>query len=169
MSWSADSGSVTADSATALADGAGSGSSGGRAIVTPNGGLAELARRIFPQGAAFSLVAYTNTPASLGSAAVAADLVQPPLAAGYAPITLVPARWNVDAAGVTTYTEPDGSTGFLGDPTWFATGSWGSNAVTGIAMVFGSILFQARDLQLAFVAAAGQKLRINLQDLLSSP
>lgn len=119
---------------------------------TPSNGLDEIGRRVYVDGADFTLVAYTNAADSLGSTTVTADLVQPTSANGYAPITLN-GTWST-SAGVVTYSHPD-------NPTWSATGSW-SGVVRGVAIVSGAIVMHFKDLDSAFTAANGKKLAVDL-------
>lgn len=127
---------------------------------TPNGGLQEIGERVYVNGADFSLVAYTNSPDSLGANTVAADLVQPTVANGYAPITLN-GTWAVDANGVVTYDH--GTPDF---PTWTASGTW-SAPVTGVAIISGSRVIHFRDVNDSggtWVAANGRKLAVDISD-----
>ena len=130
---------------------------------TPNGGLAELGERAYVNGADFTLVAYTNTPNSLGPTTVAADLVQPTEANGYAPIVLN-GTWAVDATGIVTYDHGGGT-----NPTWTATGTW-SAPVTGAALLYGSRVVHFRDFDdigSTWSAADGRKLAVAIVDLLA--
>lgn len=128
---------------------------------SPAAGRSEMARRIYVSGAALALVAYTNPANSLGDTTVMSDLSQPPLANGYAPISLLPAGWNV-VNGVATYAVAGG-----GDPVWICTAAWGGGiTVFGSAVVFGSIVMHFKDNAAPFVALAGKKLAITLADLL---
>ena len=124
---------------------------------TPIGGLSEIAERVYVNGADFTLVAYTNTPNSLGPTTVAADLTQPASANGYAPI-LMTGTWS-ELNGVISYDH-----GGV-DPEWIASGSWGS-AVTGVAMIIGSRVQHFHDLPTAWTAAAGRKLRVAIRNLI---
>lgn len=133
---------------------------------TPNGGLAEITERVYVNGADLTLVAYANAQDSLGPNTVAADLVQPTVAAGYAPITLN-GVWATDN-GVVTYTHPAGpSADAVGNPTWFASGAW-SAPVTGVAVIFGSRVVHFMDHRdgggsaISFTAAAGKRLTVDL-------
>lgn len=127
---------------------------------TPLAGRNELARRSYVIGADCALVAYMNPALSLDDNTVMADLMQPPLANGYAPIILSKANYSVDAA-VVTYIDPT-----TGNPEWAATGPWGSNPVNGIAMVFGSVVLHFMDLSQPFIAAAGKRLAGAIADLI---
>ena len=104
---------------------------------TPRGGLDEIAERTYVNGADFTLVAYTNTPNSLGDDSVAADLVQPPEENGYAPVVLNGVWASED--GVVTYDH-----GTPDDPGWVATGPW-SAPVTGAALIYGTRLVHFKD------------------------
>jgi hypothetical protein len=123
---------------------------------TPNNGLDEIARRVYVNGASFTLVAYTNAADSLSAATVTADLTQPTSSNGYAPITLS-GTWST-SGGVVTYTHP-------GNPTWSATGSW-SGVVRGVAIVSGAIVMHFKDLDTAFTAANGKKLAVDLSQVI---
>jgi hypothetical protein len=111
---------------------------------TPTEGLEYASALVY--GSQLSLVCYTNTADSLGAATVYANLTQPAVANGYAPITL---------DGDWTFT--DGTVSYLKDaanPRWTCTGTW-SATVTGVAMVdisAGKIL-HFRDNAIPFVAA----------------
>lgn len=126
--------------------------------ITPIAGLTELALRAYVEGAAFTLVLYTNAANSLFAGMLAADLVQPPLANGYGPIVMN-GQWTV-VNGIATYIHTTG-----GDPTFSSSGSWGSDAI-GAAMVFGAAVIHARDNTHPFTAAAGKKLAINISNLI---
>lgn len=128
---------------------------------TPKGGLSELAERVYVNGADFTLVAYTNTPNSLGDDSVAADLVQPTVANGYGPITLN-GTWSV-TDGIVEYDH-----GTPDNPTWTATGTW-SAPVTGAAIIYGTRLVHFRDYNDAggsWVAANGRKLAVDITNML---
>lgn len=138
---------------------------------TPNGGLDEIAERVYVNGSDFTLVAYTNEHDSLGADTVTADLVQPDEENGYAPIVL-DGNWSA-SNGVTTYTHPAGPEADPnGNPTWFASDAW-SAPVTGVAIVSGSRVlhfFDHRDGSgdpTTFVAAAGKRLTVDLATLLA--
>lgn len=118
---------------------------------TPSAGLDLIATRVFVDGADYSLVAYTNTADSLGTATVAADLTQP-TGGGYAPITLN-GTWS-SSGGVVTYSHP-------GNPYWIASGTWSAD-VTGVAIIYGSVVQHFKDLDTPFVAAANKKLEVDL-------
>ncbi len=123
----------------------------------PNSGLEEFARRVFVSGAAVSLVAYINAPDSLNATStVAADLVQPTVLNGYAPITLIPASWS-PTNGIAVYS---------GNTQWSATGGW-SAPVNGYALVYGTACLGFKDLASPFVANNGAKLRPDLLTLLT--
>jgi len=126
---------------------------------TPFGGLDEIAKRIYIDGADFDLVLYTNTPNSLGDSTVTADLVQP-TGPGYAPITLngVWSRLN----GLVTYDH-----GTPDNPMWTAGGAW-SAPVTGAAMISGATVVHFKDYNDAggnWVAANGKKLAVDITNL----
>ena len=130
---------------------------------TPNGGLVEIGERVYVNGADLTLVAYTNSPDSLGAATVAADLVQPAEANGYAPI-LLDGTWSVDSNGIVTYLHAGGLS-----PTWSATGTW-SAPVTGAAIIIGARVLHFRDLDDAggnWQAQAGRKLAVNITDTIA--
>jgi hypothetical protein len=124
---------------------------------TPNDGLDDLATLAYVSGA-LTLIAYTNTPDSLGPTSVFADLNQPVETAGYAPITLDGTWTAVD--GVVTYLHSTPT-----NPFWLALGSW-SAPVTGVAICRGSVLRHFKDLGSAFSAAAGKKLEVDLNSVL---
>jgi hypothetical protein len=128
---------------------------------SPKAGRSEIGRRVYVQGAACALVAYTNAPNSLGDNTVSADLTQPSLANGYAPITLAQAGWTTDTNGVDTYLDPATSA----DPIWICQADWGVT-VNGVAMVFGATVMHFVDLAVPFVATRGKKLAITLANLL---
>lgn len=127
---------------------------------SPKAGRSEIARRVYPQGGACSFVCYTNPQNSLGDDTLAADLTQPPLANGYAPITLAQIGWSV-ANGVATYLDPATSS----DPIWICTADWGVT-VNGVAMVFGATVMHFKDLVVPFTATRGKKLAETLANLL---
>lgn len=138
---------------------------------TPNGGLNEIAERVYVNGADFTLVAYTNAQNSLGANTVAADLTQPTQANGYAPIVLN-GTWSV-TNGVLSYAHPAGpNTDSLGNPGWFPSGVW-SAPVTGVALISGSRVmhfFDHRDgngVAASFTAAAGKRFVVDLATLLA--
>lgn len=127
---------------------------------TPNGGLDEIAERVYVNGADLTLVAYTNTPDSLGPTSVAADLVQPTQTNGYAPITLN-GTWAT-SSGIITYDH-----GTPDNPQWEASGAW-SAAVTGVAIITGSRIMHFRDYDDSggsWTAAAGRKLAVDITNL----
>lgn len=126
---------------------------------TPLGGLDEIGKRVYIDGPDLSLVAYTNTADSLTSATVAADLTQPTVANGYAPITL-DGTWS-RTNGVVTYVHSTPT-----NPTWTASGTW-SATVTGVAVVYGTVVMHFKDLTSAFTAAAGKKLAVDLSTVVS--
>lgn len=130
---------------------------------TPRGGLSEIAKRVFIDGPDYTLVAYTNAPNSLGPDSVAADLVQPTEANGYAPITLN-GTWN-EVNGVVEYDHGGGNT----HPEWTASGTW-SAPVTGVAIVYGTRIQHFMDYDQvgsgSWIAAAGRKLRVRIADVL---
>ncbi len=130
---------------------------------TPNGGLQEIAERTYIQGADFTLVAYTNSPNSLGPDTEAADLVQPTEANGYAPI-LLNGAWSVSENGIVTYDH-----GTPDNPTWTATGTW-SAPVTGVAIIGADRCIHFRDFNDAgdsWIAAAGRKLSVQIQEIIA--
>jgi len=129
---------------------------------TPNAGLVEIGERVYVNGADLTLVAYTNSPDSLGAATVAADLVQPAEANGYAPI-LLDGTWSVDSNGIVTYLDGGLS------PGWTASGTW-SAPVTGVAIITGTRVLHFRDLDDAgssWVAEDGRKLVVNITDTIA--
>ena len=129
---------------------------------TPNGGLVEIGERVYVNGADLTLVAYTNSPNSLGAATVAADLVQPAVANGYAPI-LLDGTWAVDSNGIVTYLDGGQS------PGWTASGTW-SAPVTGVAIIIGTRVLHFRDLDdsgSSWVAETGRKLAVNITDTIA--
>jgi hypothetical protein len=127
---------------------------------SPKAGRTEIARRVYVIGPACSLVAYTNAGNSLGDDTLAADLTQPPLANGYAPITLASAGWTA-AAAVATYVDPSTTV----DPIWTCSADWGVT-VNGVAIVFGVTVMHFKDLVSPFAALRGKKLQITLADLI---
>ena len=138
---------------------------------TPNAGLDEIVERAYVNGADFTLVAYTNTPDSLGPNTVTADLTQPTSSNGYAPIVLT-GTWSTNA-GVSAYQHPAGpNADALGNPTWFPSGAW-SAPVTGVALIYGTRVVHFRDHRdaagnpLSFTAAAGKRLTVDLQALVA--
>ena len=120
---------------------------------TPAGGLDDIASLAYVSGA-LTLVAYTNTPNSLGPTTVAADLTQPTIGNNYAPIIL-DGTWS-STGGVITYIHSTPT-----NPGWIATGAW-SATVTGVALIRGAVCRHFKDLASAFTAAAGKKLEIDL-------
>lgn len=138
---------------------------------TPLGGLSEIAKRVYIDGADVTLVAYTNTRNTLSSASVAADLTQPTSTNGYAPI-LLDGTWS-ELDGVATYQHPLGpSTDPTGNPQWHCTGTWSAN-VTGVALIFGTRLLHFKDstdnvgVPQDFVAAAGKNYAVAISNLVS--
>jgi hypothetical protein len=138
---------------------------------TPNGGLAEITKRVYIDGSDLTLVCYTNTADSLGPSTVAANLTQPTVANGYAPIVLT-GTWS-SADGIVTYVHPAGpNADEFGNPAWFPTGSW-SAAVTGVAIIFGTAVLHFMDNRdgagspVTFVAAAGKKFTVDLATVAS--
>lgn len=126
---------------------------------TPLAGRSELARRAYVLGPAIALVAYTNPANSLGDSTVMSDLLQPPLANGYAPIQLS-GTWSI-VNGVATYVHTDGL-----DPGWSCTDDWaGGITAVGAAMVFGVTVIHFKDLAAPFVALKNKKLRISISNL----
>jgi len=122
---------------------------------TPNSGLNQIGAWVYVANA-MSLVCYTNTANSLSDTTVYADLVQPAVANGYAPITLTGANWTV-TNGVMTYNT---------DPQWSATGTWGAT-VTGVAILYSTTLMHFKDLTAPFIAASGGKLKIDLTTIVA--
>ena len=130
---------------------------------SPNGGLDEHAERVYVNGADLTLVAYTNAADSLNETTVAANLVQPTSANGYAPIVLSGTWVTLD--GVVTYTHP-GSTHPDGHPGWTATAAW-SGTVRGVAVIFGTRVMHFKDLTVPFVASNLRKLFVDLATLVA--
>lgn len=127
---------------------------------TPKGGRDEIAERTYVNGADFTLVAYTNTPNSLGDDSVAADLVQPSVANGYAPITLNGVWSSVNGIVEYDHGTPDNAE-------WIATGAW-SAPVTGAAIIYGSRIVHFRDYNDSggsWVASAGRKLQVDITNM----
>jgi hypothetical protein len=125
---------------------------------TPHEGLDYASARVY--GSHLSLVCYSNAADSFGPDTVYADIVQPSVANGYAPITL-------DG----TWSYSDGTVSYLKDgvnPKWTATGTW-SVTVNGIAMVdisSGKIL-HFRDNTVPFTAANLRKLEVDITTLVA--
>ena len=120
----------------------------------------ELADRAYISGADFHLVAYTNTADSLSDTSVYADITEPASANGYAPI-LLDGTWS-STNGVITYVHSTPT-----HPSWAATGGWGAT-VTGVAIVYNSAtLVHWKDLDVAFSAADGKRLEIDLDTVIS--
>lgn len=128
---------------------------------TPNGGLREIGERVYVNGADLSLVAYTNSPGSLGPNTLTADLVQPTVANGYAPVTL-DGTWSIVDPGIVVYEHQVG----VPKVTWTATGTW-SAPVTGVAVISGSRVMHYADLDTAWVAANGRKLAVSVAEVLA--
>jgi hypothetical protein len=127
---------------------------------TPLGGRDEIAERVYVNGADFTLVAYTNTPDSLGDNTVAADLVQPTVMNGYAPITLN-GVWAT-SSGIVTYDH-----GTPDDPGWTASGPW-SAPVTGVALISGSRVVHFKDYNDSggsWTAVDGRKLAVDINNM----
>ncbi len=140
---------------------------------TPRAGLDLIARRVYIEGPALTLLAYTNTPDSLSALTVLAELLQPDPENGYGPLLLTPSGFAT-ADGIVTYTHPAGpNTDAFGRPCWFATGAW-SAAVTGAAIAFGSTVLHFWDLRdangdpMTFYASAGRQLAIDPAMILSA-
>lgn len=131
---------------------------------TPNGGLSEIAKRVYIDGPDVTLVAYTNTPNSLGPNTAAADLTQPTSTNGYAPIPLA-GTWT-ETNGVVEYDHD----GLGGSPEWTPSGPW-SSPVTGIALIYGTRVLHFVDYDQAgsgtWTAAVGRKLRVRIKDVLA--
>lgn len=123
---------------------------------TPAAGLDDIASLAYVSGA-LTLIAYTNAADSLGSSTVAADLTQPNVANGYAPITLN-GTWS-SSGGVLTYIHSTPT-----NPGWIATGTW-SAVVRGVAIIRGSVCRHFKDVS-AFTAAAGKKLEVDLSSVI---
>lgn len=135
---------------------------------SPGRGLQELTERVY-NGPPFTLVCYTNPQDSLGSATLAADLTQPTVANGYAPILLNGTFTHNN--GVVTYQHPPGAnTDENGNPCWFPTGTW-SATVTGVALIYGSRVVHFMDLRdgagnpTTWVAAAGKRFPVDWSEL----
>lgn len=126
---------------------------------TPKEGLDLIADRVYISGADLTLVAYTNAADSLGPDSVYADLTQPTSANGYAPI-LLNGTWS-STDGIVTYVHSTPT-----HPTWSASGSW-SGVVRGVAIVSGTTLVHFKDLDVAFTAANGRKLAVDLDTVLA--
>jgi hypothetical protein len=124
------------------------------------GGLNLIGQRFLLLAADTQLVAYVNAPNSLGDTTVAADLSQPTVANGYAPITLTANRWTC-TNGILTYNTGTG-TGF---PTWSATSTW-SGTVNGTAIISGTTCIAFKDLTTPWSAALNLKLAIDLLTVL---
>lgn len=127
---------------------------------SPKAGRTEIGRRVYVLGGQCSLVAYTNAGNSLGDDTVSADLTQPPLANGYAPIALTPSQWAV-VNGVATWQDASSA-----DPIWTCAADWGVTVI-GAAIVFGVTVMHFKDLVSPFVATRGKKLAITLADLIN--
>lgn len=127
---------------------------------TPKGGRNEIAERSYVSGADYTLVCYRNLANSLNDDSVVADLVQPTVANGYAPIVLN-GTWSV-TNGVASYVHSVNPV----NPTWFASGAWDS-AVNGVAMIYGARIMHFKDIPGGFTAAAGKKLAVAISDLVS--
>jgi hypothetical protein len=128
---------------------------------TTYGGLSEIARRTYVVGDTLALVAYRNSPDSLGLSNIQTDLIQPALSGGYSPIQLN-GQWSV-VNGLSSYVHPGG-----GDPGWQVTASWGVT-VTGIAIVYGSILVHFKDLVAPFDGTLlTNRLNVNVSTLVNS-
>lgn len=130
---------------------------------TPKGGLSEIAKRMYLDGADVTLIAYTNAPNSLGANTAASDLTQPTQAAGYAPI-LLDGIWS-EIDGVATYAHSVADPVLGAKPLWTATGPWNAT-VNGVAMIFGSRVMHFKDNVTPFVAAAGKKLVVDISNLI---
>lgn len=126
---------------------------------TPKEGLDEIADRAYISALDYSLVAYTNTADSLDQDTVYGDLTFPTESNGYAPITLNGTWSSTD--GVLTYVHSTPT-----HPTWTCSGTW-SATVTGVAVVYGTTLMHFKDLAVAFTAADGRKLAVDLDTVLA--
>ena len=127
---------------------------------TPKEGLDLIGERTYVNGADLTLIAYTNTADSLNADSVYADLTQPTSANGYAPI-LLNGTWTA-TDGIMTYVHSTPT-----HPTWTATGTW-SATVRGVAIVSGtSTLVHFKDLSVAFTAANGRKLAVDLDTVIA--
>lgn len=133
---------------------------------TPNEGLDLIGDRVYVSGSDLTLVAYTNTADSLGAGSVYANLTQPSVSNGYAPI-LLDGTW-VTANGILGYTHS--STLVAANPLltgWAATGVW-SATVIGVAILDGtSTLLHFKDLSSSFTATDGKKLGVDLQTVVA--
>ena len=127
---------------------------------TPKEGLDLIGDRVYISGADLTLIAYTNAGNSLDADSVYADLTQPSVSNGYAPITL-DGTWTA-TDGIMTYVHSTPT-----HPTWTATGTW-SGTVNGAAIVSGtSVLVHFKDLAVPFTAANGRKLAVDLDTVLA--
>lgn len=126
-------------------------------VGSPYLGLDDIGSLAYVSGA-LTLVAYTNTPNSLGTSTVASTLTQPTSANGYSPITLS-GTWSF-SNGIITYVH-GGSSPFDVNPGWAATGSW-SGVVTGVAIIRGAVCRHFKDLDSSFTAANLKKLVVDL-------
>ena len=125
---------------------------------TPLQGLDYAAARVY--GSHLSLVCYATAANSLGSATVYANLIQPSVSNGYAPV-LLDGTWTF-SGGTVSYLKA------AANPGWNASGAW-SLTVTGIAMVdvaAGRIL-HFRDCSTPFTATAGRRLEVDITTLVS--
>jgi hypothetical protein len=123
---------------------------------TPKGGRDDIAELAYTSGI-LTLVAYTNPADSLGVDTVAADLVQPTSANGYAPIVMNGVWSTLD--GVVTYVHSSGT-----HPRWTATGPW-SATVTGTAIIRGTRVRHFKDNAVPFVAVAAKVWEVNVSTL----
>jgi hypothetical protein len=131
---------------------------------TPNGGLDEIGRSAYVNHADLTLVAYTNARDSLGPASAASNLVQPAVQNAYAPIVLDGTWTSVN--GDLTYQHSTVNIRGTQHPGWTATGAW-SAPVTGVALVYGSILMHFYDLTSAdFVPVNGSFLDVDLATII---
>jgi hypothetical protein len=125
---------------------------------TPYQGLDYCAGRIY--GSHLSLVCYSNAADSLSDTTVYADIVQPSVSNGYAPITL-DGTWTI-SNGTVSYLKNGAH------PGWTCTGTW-SVTVRGVAMVditAGKIL-HFRDCTTPFTAANLKRLESDITTLVA--
>lgn len=122
---------------------------------TPNAGLDEIGRSAYVFHGPYSLVCYCNTRNSLDADTLTAELIQPNVFNGYAPILLNQLWQSVN--GDVTYPVK---------PRWTASGSW-NLPVRGVAMVFNAIVLHFQDLSTPdFVPVNGAWLEVDLLNVL---